>query len=284
MADIYAEYDSQTLKKLQALELEILKDVDKICEANHLVYFCLYGTGIGVVRHKGFIPWDDDIDIGLLRCDYDRLLRLVREQLPDKYYVLNTETDPDYPLMTTRICLQGTRFQEECFKDLACKFGIFLDVYCFDYIPEDDRQMKRLARRLWLKSKLMILAAIGDPVIYFNGWKGQMVKIGCNLCHSVFRILGLHPSEFYNSIRKDLLKTKELTSRVAFQFDTNMYSSVISVADLLPVEKKPFENLMVCCPKNLEKHLETYYGDYITLPPLEKRHNHPPYKLDFGKY
>ena len=86
-------YEEAELKKIQGCELEILKDFMKICDENGLRYFAFAGTGIGAVRHKGFIPWDDDIDVALPREDFEQFIRLVERQMGDKYYVLNTEHD-----------------------------------------------------------------------------------------------------------------------------------------------------------------------------------------------
>ena len=79
MPEIYKEYDEKTLRKLQRTELQILKDFDRFCLENGLTYFALGGTAIGALRHKGFIPWDDDIDVALLRSDYNKFLELAEK-------------------------------------------------------------------------------------------------------------------------------------------------------------------------------------------------------------
>ena len=125
-------YEPEQLKHLQKLEMEILTDFKRICDENNLIYFGYAGTGIGALRHKGYIPWDDDIDISMPRKDYERFMELVTEQMGDKYEVLNTETDINYPLATTRLVLKGTKFREYSMKDVDCNWGIFLDLYALD--------------------------------------------------------------------------------------------------------------------------------------------------------
>ncbi|MFR4008009.1 MAG: phosphorylcholine transferase LicD [Christensenellales bacterium] len=88
---LYREYDPQVLKRVQETELEILSDFIDLCERHQIDYFGVGGTAIGAIRHQGFIPWDDDIDIGFLRKDYDRFLLLAKEELSDKYELLNVE-------------------------------------------------------------------------------------------------------------------------------------------------------------------------------------------------
>ena len=105
------KYDTQTLKKLQSLELEMLEDFVSLCEKHRLRYFGIGGTGIGALRHKGFIPWDDDIDLAFPRSDYERFCRLVEEEMGDKYQILSAETDENYPLFTARMMRRGTTFR-----------------------------------------------------------------------------------------------------------------------------------------------------------------------------
>ena len=125
-------YDEKVLKKLQKIELGILKEFDKICEDNNLDYFLVGGSAIGIVRHKGFIPWDDDIDVGMNRKDYDKFLEIAKEKHSDKYTVMNNDTNPKFPLMNTRWGLNGTEYKTADLKDIPGNFGIFLDIFCFD--------------------------------------------------------------------------------------------------------------------------------------------------------
>ena len=130
-------YEPEVLKQLQGEILSILDDFIRICEDYHLEYFGIAGTGIGALRHKGFIPWDDDIDIAMPRRDFERLLRIVEKKMSDRYLVLNAERYPNYPLMTTRLVKKGTVFVEEVMKDVDCPFGIFLDLYVLDNVADN---------------------------------------------------------------------------------------------------------------------------------------------------
>lgn len=119
------EYDDETLHHVQRLELMILKDFIKVCTEHNLTYFAYAGTGLGALRHKGFIPWDDDIDVCLPAADHDKVLRIFEEQYSDKYEVINAQKNPQYPLPTSRIMIKGTQFCEEALRDLPLDLGIF---------------------------------------------------------------------------------------------------------------------------------------------------------------
>ena len=106
------EYEESTLKKLQGIQLGILKDFIDVCKKYDLKYFLIFGTAIGAARHKGFIPWDDDIDIGMLRKDYDKFLEVAKYELNEKYTVMNGDICPSYPVMTSRVMKKGTEFRD----------------------------------------------------------------------------------------------------------------------------------------------------------------------------
>ena len=113
-------YEPETLKRLQGEILSILDDFMAVCDKYHLEYFGIAGTGIGAVRHKGFIPWDDDIDIAMPRHDFDKFTKIIQKTMGDKYLVLNGKNYPGYPLMTTRLVKRGTVFAEKVMKDVDC--------------------------------------------------------------------------------------------------------------------------------------------------------------------
>ena len=171
---LYREYDEATLKKLQKTELEILKDFDDLCRENGLSYFGGGGTAIGAVRHHGMIPWDDDIDVGLVRKDYEKFLRIAKQKkYSDKYRVINAETMENYPLMSTRWCKKGTKFKEDALKNIDGDLGIFLDIYCFDNIPDNEILMQIHAWRSWVWGKLLILYWLDEAGIVLRRLFGK---------------------------------------------------------------------------------------------------------------
>lgn len=280
---LYREYDPQVLKRVQETELEILSDFIDLCERHQIDYFGVGGTAIGAIRHQGFIPWDDDIDIGFLRKDYDRFLLLAKEELSDKYELLNVEEDANYPLPTTRLVKKGTVFHEEPLKHCKCNFGIFLDLYFFDNIADDEKAMRKQGKTAWFWGKLLILRHIGKPTLYFGGFKAFVVRAACYVGHFSLWLFRISPRWLYKKAMKASRRYEnQQTKRAAFFFDPTPFTSVIDKSEIFPTKKMPFNGLMMRFPGNIDAYLSHRFGDYMTLPPEDKRHNHPPYRLDFG--
>ena len=277
------EYDEKTLRKVQENEIEILKDFIDICEKNNLVYFGIAGTAIGAIRHGGFIPWDDDIDVAMPREDFDRFVEIAKQQYNDKYMVMNGVENENYPLLTTRWMIRGTEFVEHPLKNIDCPLGIFLDIYPLDKIPDDEKLFKKQARKAFFYSKLLILRSIPFPVLGFTGIKAKIVHAICAVVNLCIRVLHISKRKLYNKCLEvsTMYNNLEKTKRIDFLCDTTAYMNIHNVEDIYPLKKIKFENLEMNFPNKIENNLKMAYGDFMQLPPIEKRKNHYPYKLKF---
>lgn len=279
------EYDDETLKKVQAVELSILKDFIKLCDENDITYFGIAGTGIGALRHKGFIPWDDDIDVAMPRKDHDRFIEIAKEQWSDKYLVLNGLENSNYPLLTTRWIKKGTRFVEEPLKNIDCPFGIFLDIYPLDKIPDDEKLFKKQARKAFFYSKLLILRSIAFPVLGFKGIKAKLVHAICAIVHVLMVIFRISKKWLYKKCLEvsTMYNHLEASERIDFLCDTTAYMNIHYTEGMYPLVEYDFEDIKLKFPGNIKDNLTSAYGDYMQLPPEDKRKNHYPYILEFGE-
>ena len=281
---LYKEYDEKTLHRLQQIELEILRDFDELCTENGLSYFGCGGTAIGAVRHHGMIPWDDDIDVGLLRKDYEKFLRIARQKKwRRKYKVVNAATMENYPLMTTRWCRKGTKFKEDALKNIDGDLGIFLDIYCFDNIPDNEVLMKIHGWRSWFWGKMLILYWLDEPVLYFGGIRGKAVTGTCKVVHKGMRVLHVSPRWLYRHAKRvSGCYNGQETKRANYLHDPRPFISIVEKKDIFPVQRMEFSGQEICEPADVDAYLSRRFGDYMTMPPEDKRHNHPPYELDLG--
>lgn len=276
-------YEPETLERLQQEILSILDDFVRICEDYHLEYFGIAGTGIGAVRHGGFIPWDDDIDIAMPRRDFEKLLRIVEKKMGDRYLVLNARRYPAYPLMTTRLVKRGTEFVEEVMRDVDCPFGIFLDLYVLDNVADDPIGYQVQSWSAWFWSKLMILRAIPRPTLAQKGLKARLIWAVCGAAHQMMEMLRVSPEWLRDRCEAECRRyNKKKTRRMAFLPDTSPYWNVVDKRKYHPLRKLDFEGRKLNFVGNLEEMLKNQYGDYMTLPPKEKRKTHYPYKLSFS--
>lgn len=276
------EYDEKTLKQLHRTEMDILKDFIEICEKNDLTYFGFAGTAIGALRHKGFIPWDDDIDVGLPREDYEKFLIIAAKELQNKYIIMNGETNENYPLMSTRLMKMDTKFREYSLKNINCQLGIFLDIYAFDNVSDDHKEFKKQMREAWFFSKLLILRSVPFPVLGFKGFKAFLVHLCTAFIHYLMVIFRVPKKYIYKRCKAVGLRYNDRrTERIDYLFDTTPTMNIIKVKDLYPLVKLDFEDVKLNFPNNMHENLTNMYGDYMKLPPLEKRKNHYPYELEF---
>lgn len=275
-------YSPETLRRLQLTELGILKKFDAMCEKHGLTYFGLYGTVLGAIRHKGIIPWDDDIDVAMPRKDYDRLAELVPQEFGEGYALLNAQIDPRYPFATSRIMLKGTEFRMLSMKNSPCELGIFLDIFPLEDLPDDEKKRKKMIRKCYVLEKLCIVRNTPFPNSPYRGVKRVVVYGCCAVASIVLKVFP--PKTLHNWMRRSLTKYQgEDTGYCGVPLGMHPDRSVYSRDRVFPLQRVPFEDTLIPIPNDAHGIMRQVYGDtYMTPPPEGKRSNVIPYKLSFG--
>ena len=232
--------DGSLLRKGQLRMLDILKTVDKICRAHNIPYWLSSGTLLGAVRHGGFIPWDDDLDIEVLREDYHRLLPILRRELPEQFMLHDRVSDKDYPHLYAKVRDKHSCIEEDY--EIKLKFkGCFIDIFPVERSPYP---IFRIANRLYV-----------------------------NLCHKVF-YRKAHWLFSFNYTLLTRLVFPVFRGMVSVFFPRCEYRHALGLIfrdernedDLFPLIEIPFEDGIFFAPRNSNNYLTKKYGNYTQLP------------------
>ena len=278
------KYTKEELEHIHEIGKEALDDFSKICEKYNLKYWLLAGAALGAVRHQGPIPWDDDIDLGMLREDYDMFLKVCQNELGNKYRFTNYMTQPDYPLLVTNMARNGTKFVRKNFAKLHCTVGIGIDIFPFDNVPSDSLKRKKQVRKAWFWNKLYIIRNMWAPQVPGKGLVKKLILAVCGVTHAVMALLHV-PRKFIISRYFKAAKQYEgeNTGLVASFCETYPERTKLYLDDLFPLKSVPYMDIQVYLPNNYDKMLTDSYGDYMTIPPIEKRKSNRPYILQFDE-
>ena len=237
-----------------------MDEIDRICKENNIHYYLFYGTLIGAVRHKGFIPWDDDIDICMPRKDYIEFEKLMMSA-KHKVRFLTINTDKDYIHCFGKVCNKDTVVIEPGIKRME-KLGVFVDVFPLDYAPKNSLFRKVLKFRLYIPYKFRWLCSLEKYVPAKN-------KLS-----NVINYLGF----IYSNRKKTHYYAKKVNVLAQKQHDQGLYINSTGLREVFPKSifdktlYTKFEDRVFPIPEGYDLLLRTLYGDYMTLPPVEKRH------------
>lgn len=263
-----------------------MREVERICTKNDIEYFIIAGTLLGAVRHQGFIPWDDDVDFGLTRPNYDKLMSLLPTELGEDYYYINGEVSNVFPLINTRVMKKGTSFVEEPFKDLEMDtpLGVFVDVFPYDNVAEKPFQRKLQVFEASFLCKLLILKQISCPFLRIYGWKAKLVRFACRFIHYALLIFRVPRKVIVSRARKVFTRYNSVNTEMITNFtDTNPLEGQMSYSTLRPIKKIMFEGMPVPGLNDNEAYLRTMYGEtFMQLPPVAERKMHKPSILELG--
>ena len=258
--------EDKTVAGAQKIMLDILSEIHRICVENHLTYWLEAGTLLGAIRHKGFIPWDDDCDVSMPRKDYEKFLERAQSQLPETMFLQTKETDKEYPLPWAKVRKNGTLLIEtgETGKE-NYHHGIFVDVFPYDYYESADVIHKLLWHRQTKDKKHK----------YPKGsWKRHWYGFYANVI-LWFPMHAIKKKRAYLATHYDALNTKGYRY---FTYAADVGDIFPTKADeILPVAlaENVFEGRSFYLPHDAKRLLEASYGaDYMQLPPVGQRKTH----------
>ncbi|MBO4265010.1 MAG: LicD family protein [Clostridia bacterium] len=268
--------DEQT-EKLKSVQMEMLDEFKRICDKNGLKYWLDSGTLLGAVRHKGFIPWDDDIDVGMLREDYDKFAKIASQELdPDKYYYQNWLSDKDYGQPFAKIRKKNTTLIESSAEKASFFSGIYIDIFAYDEYGD-----KQFSQGLPIKIiRRMILCKCG-----YKFWeKENGISVSKYLIYLPIRLFSAFFSTGFLKKRYEKIARRYNGSGKEYVFEngtTNYNKWVVKKDCFDDTEELEFEGKFYKCPGKYAEYLEMIYGDYMKLPPKEKQvKKHPVVKFE----
>ncbi len=277
------QYEPQVLERLRKEEINILSRFIDICEKYDIPYFAAFGTAIGAVRHGGYIPWDDDLDIGMLRADYDRFLT-VWQEMGENFELINPLTTPTYACSVTHIQKKGTLFLSEDDKDCRFKKGINMDIFVFDNMPEDEGKRRRQLRKTYILGRLIFLCDNTNVHLGEKGLKLALFKFTIKSARLTLKLFRVTSQKLYKKLEKEAMRYNGQESQYIASFCCPMAEKESFRRDwLFPLKETAFENITVKIPHREDLILTKQYGDYMLLPPPEQRVSHRPAVVEFDE-
>ncbi len=268
---------------LRRAQLDLLAEFDRVCAAHGLEFFALYGTLLGAVRHGGFIPWDDDLDVGMLRPDYDRLTELVDAGFGGEFFFQTVDSDPHYGCMFAKLRRNDTRCVDRISFGSPQHGGVFVDVF-----PLDVKATTRWGRR-----EQKIMRYVGFRLLYLKAGYLFMrgTSVSARIVQTIARVgIRLMPRRLVIALterhtrlgRTDGSAPREYVSL----FGAYVYErDTVDAAWIHPIGRLPFEDMTIPAFADADAYLTQIYGDYMTPPPAEQQAGHHEIvELDLGRY
>lgn len=252
------------LSDIQYKILEILHEVDTICKKNQITYFLEAGSALGAKRYNGFIPCDDDIDIALLREDYEKFIECAKKELPDGFFIQKMKPDSQYPYPYAQVVMDHTCFVRYDFKDLKMHLGIHIDVAPMDNVPSDKDLQARQFEKVRKITKLIRTKLLPQ---HFNG-KNPFKRL---IVNSSYYLLKFIPLRLLMWIQwKEMTRYDKMDTEYVGDLCTHYKKLPVFEKDkLIPVSKCKFEDLEYPVPGDIEYYLGIMYDDYKKLSPRE---------------
>lgn len=278
----YKEYKPEELKKLQAMQLEILKEIIRVCELHEIRYFVAYGTLLGAVRHQGPIPWDDDIDICMTREDYEKFAAIADEALDSRYELVSMARNLDYPMSLPKVQKKGTLFIDRTYEHARFRLGVFVDIFIYDYVSDDATEALAQAKKCNLLDKLMILQISRFPNQAREGVVAVILAVVYLIGHYVLQVV---PRKWlFKAFVKEQQKYKDSPTNTMICLDELIGDRTKATVDeLFPTVPLEYSGITVQAPREYDRLLKRQFGDYMQLPPVEARVNHCPEIFDLGE-
>ncbi len=260
------ELNDEKLKKLQSVELEMLTEIDRICRKNDINYSLDGGTLLGAIRHDGFIPWDDDADVVMLRSEYEKFFEVCKKDLDkEKFFLQEYRTDEYYRWGYSKLRRNNTLFLREGQEHIKCRQGVFLDIFICDNVPDNLIKRKiNLFKCFCIRKGLYSdVGRFVEKKLFWRIW---------------FRIINMIPRKVYVKKLNKIIKKNNIKGSLVAHY-TYPYPKKCKYG--MPSEcfdeyiDKEFEGKKFKVFKKYDLYLNLLYGDYMKLPPIEKRKVHP---------
>ncbi len=260
------ELDEKTLRNLQMTELELLEEVDRICKKCHIHYNIIAGTLLGAVRHGGFIPWDDDADVALLRPEYEKFCKACETELDTtRFYFQDHRHTPGYRWGYGKLRRKDTVFLREHQEHMPYEQGVFIDVFPLDYVPENYglRRIHNFVCFLYRKFFWSEVGRVADKNPFMRRVYALMSKVPeKKLKESFDRFIRLTNRRKTKWVRILTFPTPNK----AYGYRTRWYQNSADIT---------FEGVTFSGIKDYDGYLSFKFGDYNTLPPENQRKVHP---------
>lgn len=270
--------EKELLRKVQLTQLEIAKEIRRVCEENDIRYFLSGGTFLGAVRHHGFIPWDDDMDMAMLRQDYERFCAIAPEKLKPQYAWQSWYTDENYSLPFGKVVKRNTVYLEGKKSARLKENGFYVDIFPVDHVPAEMDRRAALAEKLLRIYRIKLMKSGYQPWME-NGkllWKKR-------LGYLYYQIQALFADQQklaagYDSLACSVKSSGWVCEQYPLSQPFYYEESVFDETAEYIFEGEKFTGI-----RDYDKYLTTLYGDYMKLPPEDQRENrHQIVQIDFG--
>ena len=255
-----------SIDELKKIQIGILDYIDNFCRKNNINYWIDTGTLLGAVRHKGYIPWDDDIDIGMLRDDYEKFIKLFNKDNKTQYKFHCYEIDKNWYFPYGKVLDENTIMYEPD-EETGIKTAVFVDVFIYDNIINDEKIIKKMYKKRDLYTKLSNLQN-NKHFVSLNKQKYNFIR------YPFYLLMQLFPKRYF--VKKNIKNSKKYINS-----NTNYVGNLTSVTKMIcskDVFKSfvdlEFEGKKYKAPIGYEEWLKAFYGDYMKLPPKEKQVSH----------